>query len=114
MGMIFLGQGQYTFSKTNKAIAGLFCSVYPVFPQHPGDNRFYLQALRHFYVLALETRLLQAKDIDTGNFVRVQVQVETLLNGKLHTNVLSTPEIVNGQIQSLTVKNDEFYHDLSL
>ena len=58
MGMVFLGEGQYTFSRTNKSIAGLFCSVYPMFPTSAGDNRFHLQALRHFYVLALETRLL--------------------------------------------------------
>jgi len=42
LGMVFLGQGQYTFSRTNKAIAGLYCSVYPVFPQSPSDNRFHL------------------------------------------------------------------------
>lgn len=112
--MIFLGQGQYTLSRSNKAIAGLFCSVYPVFPISPSDNRFHLQALRHFYVFALETRLLQAKDIDSGDFVKIKVQVEMMREGKVVTETINTPEIVNGSIVSVTVKDDEMYHDISM
>ena len=58
IGFLFLGSGAYTFSRTNEAIAALLCATYPIFPSNPGDNRFHLQALRHFYVLSIETRLL--------------------------------------------------------
>ena len=58
IGFLFLGSGAFTFSRNDLAIAALLCSLYPVFPSHPNDNRYHLQALRHFYVLAIETRLL--------------------------------------------------------
>jgi anaphase-promoting complex subunit 1 len=71
IGFLFLGNGAYTFNRSDKAIASLLCALYPVFPNSPSDNRHHLQALRHFYVMAIETRLLQARDIDTGNFVNI-------------------------------------------
>lgn len=58
IGFLFLGSGAYTFSRSNEAIAALLCATYPIFPTNPSDNRFHLQALRHFYVLAIETRLI--------------------------------------------------------
>jgi anaphase-promoting complex subunit 1 len=58
IGFLFLGSGAYTFSRSNEAIAALLCATYPIFPSSPSDNRYHLQALRHFYVLAIETRLL--------------------------------------------------------
>jgi len=58
IGFLFLGSGAYTFSRRNDAIAALLCATYPAFPSSPSDNRYHLQALRHFYVLAIETRLL--------------------------------------------------------
>jgi anaphase-promoting complex subunit 1 len=71
LGFLFLGSGAYTFSRNNLAIASLLCSLYPIFPTSPSDNRHHLQALRHFYILAIETRLLQARDIDSGEFVNI-------------------------------------------
>lgn len=70
-GLLFLSNGQFTLSRSDKAVAGLLSAVYPIFPSSPQDNRHHLQALRHFYVFALETRLLQAKCIDTGAFVNL-------------------------------------------
>jgi anaphase-promoting complex subunit 1 len=58
IGFLFLGNGAYTFNRSDKAIASLLCALYPVFPNSPSDNRYHLQALRHFYVMAIETRLL--------------------------------------------------------
>jgi anaphase-promoting complex subunit 1 len=58
IGLLFLSNGQFTLSRSDKAIAGLLSAVYPMFPSSPQDNRHHLQALRHFYVLSLETRLL--------------------------------------------------------
>jgi anaphase-promoting complex subunit 1 len=76
LGFLFLGSGAYTFSRSNLSIAALLCSLYPVFPTTPNDNRHHLQALRHFYVLAVETRLIQARDIDTNQFVNIMVDME--------------------------------------
>lgn len=35
------------------SVAALLLALYPQFPNAPGDNRWHLQALRHFYVLAM-------------------------------------------------------------
>uniref|UniRef100_H3ATJ7 Anaphase-promoting complex subunit 1 n=1 Tax=Latimeria chalumnae TaxID=7897 RepID=H3ATJ7_LATCH len=66
LGLLFLGGGRYSLSTTNSAIAALLCSLYPHFPAHSTDNRYHLQALRHLYVLAAESRLLVSVDVDTN------------------------------------------------
>lgn len=82
IGFLYLGSGAYTFSTSDMAIASLLISLYPVFPDKPSDNRYHLQALRHFYVLAIETRLLQARDVETGRFVSVPVHAEISKEGQ--------------------------------
>lgn len=54
IGFIFLGYGNYTFNREDMSVAALLLALYPQFPNAPGDNRWHLQALRHFYVLAME------------------------------------------------------------
>ena len=49
-GFIFLGYGNYTFNRQNMSIAALLISIFPQFPNSPTDNKWHLQALRHFYV----------------------------------------------------------------
>ena len=78
LGFLFLGSGAFTFSRGDLAIASLLCALYPIFPSSPSDNRYHLQALRHFYVLAIESRLLQARDIDTGEFINMKMNVEVI------------------------------------
>ena len=65
IGFLFLGQGLLTFGTSNKAIAGLFCSLFPVYPATPSDNRAHLQAFRYLWVLAIENRCLITRDVDT-------------------------------------------------
>jgi anaphase-promoting complex subunit 1 len=69
IGFLFLGSGKYTFSRSKLSIASLMLSLYPYFPNSIDDNRHHLQALRHFYVLAIESRLVQTIDVDSGNLV---------------------------------------------
>lgn len=42
LGFLFLGSGAFTFSRNNLAIASLLCSLYPIFPSSPSDNRYHL------------------------------------------------------------------------
>ena len=76
IGFLFLGSGKYTLSTSNLSIASLLMALYPVFPETTEDNRHHLQALRHFYVLAIECRLLQAVNIESGEFVSVPLQID--------------------------------------
>ena len=114
IGFLFLGSGAYTFSRSERAIAALLISTYPIQPTSASDNRYHLQALRHFYVMAIETRLLQAKDIDSGRFVNVEVSVKVRdeCTGKVTTVQQQTPDIVNGQILQIEVRDHPEYHDV--
>ncbi|KAK7423197.1 Anaphase-promoting complex subunit 1 [Neonectria magnoliae] len=85
IGALFLGCGTATFGSSDKAIAALLVSFYPIFPTNVMDNRAHLQALRHFWVLATEQRCLVTKDVLTGQPVSVPIQI------KMHPNTSTEP-----------------------
>ncbi|WOL06876.1 anaphase-promoting complex subunit 1 isoform X1 [Canna indica] len=66
IGFLFLGGGMQTLSTGNSAIAALLITLYPRLPTGPNDNRCLLQAFRHLYVIAAESRRVQTVDVDTG------------------------------------------------
>ncbi len=113
MGFLFLGSGAYTFGQSKTAIAALLCSVYPHFPSSPSDNKYHLQAMRHLYVLALQTRLLQAKDVETGENVQVPLMItyQGQTGAKEPAQTVTTPAIVNqiGQIATVALKDPKYY-----
>ncbi|KAB8532596.1 hypothetical protein FH972_025541 [Carpinus fangiana] len=75
IGILFLGQGRYTLSTSDLAIASLMCAFYPLFPKDVLDNRAHLQALRHFWVFAAEPRCLLLLDLDTRQPVTASIEV---------------------------------------
>ncbi|KAJ0045529.1 hypothetical protein Pint_06537 [Pistacia integerrima] len=75
IGFLFLGGGMRTFSTSNSSIAALLISLYPRLPSGPNDNRCHLQAFRHLYVLATESRWIQTVDVDTGLPVYAPLEV---------------------------------------
>eukprot|EP00899_Mesostigma_viride_P028297 jgi/Mesvir1/8652/Mv02596-RA.1 len=76
LGFLFMGGGARTFCRSNEAIAALVVALFPVYPASPSDNRFYLQAFRHLYVLATENRAADAVDVDTRNPVPVPLAIQ--------------------------------------
>lgn len=60
---------------SNKAIAALVAALYPRFPLDTKDNRYHLQAFRHLYVLAVEPRFIETRDVDTNQPVYVPVKM---------------------------------------
>lgn len=82
IGFLFLGGGCQTFGTKNIGIAGLLCAIYPMFPEDVDDNQFHLQAMRHMYVLAVEPRYIETRDVDTGVPCCVDIEVR-LRNGSL-------------------------------
>ena len=78
IGLLFLASGSATIGSSNKAIATLLCSFFPLYPSSPTDNRYHLQALRHLWVLAVERRCVITRDVDTGNIVTVPIEIQVL------------------------------------
>jgi hypothetical protein len=78
IGMLFLGGGKYSLKRDPVATACLLLSVLPRFPSRTVDHQFHLQALRHFYVLAVESRALHTVDIDTGLPISVDLELELI------------------------------------
>ncbi|XP_020578138.1 anaphase-promoting complex subunit 1 isoform X2 [Phalaenopsis equestris] len=78
IGFLFLGGGVRTFSTRDSAVAALLIALYPRLPTGPNDNRCHLQAFRHLYVIAAESRWLQTVDVDTGLPVYSSLEVTVL------------------------------------
>ncbi len=92
LGLLFLSNGTNTIGTSNKAIAALFCSFYPIYPSSPTDNRSHLQALRHLWVLAIERRCLITRDVETGKVVRVPISVHSKQGNLQEDSPLILPE----------------------
>lgn len=112
IGFVFLGNGAYTFGGSNFEVACLLISVYPVLPTGFNDNRFHLQALRHFYVLAVKENLFNLVDVDTQQPLKLNVQLESfdpqnnIVREKLVTPLLYKS---NKTWKRIRVNDDNYY-----
>lgn len=75
LGLLFLGKGKYSLSRSPVAIASLFCAFFPNFPTSEGANLVNLEAFRHLWVLAVERRAISTRQIGTGNCCAVSALV---------------------------------------
>ncbi|KAL1742086.1 hypothetical protein HDZ31DRAFT_66307 [Schizophyllum fasciatum] len=95
LGMLFLGQGRFTLGTSDAAIASMVVAFFPRFNSMSSDNKSYLQALRHLWVLAIEPRCLVARDVDTTEVVYLPVRVHaTDTNGVVNNATLIAPTLV--------------------
>jgi anaphase-promoting complex subunit 1 len=108
IGLLFLSKGMGSLGTSDKAIAALFCSFFPLYPLCSSDNRSHLQALRHLWVLAFEDRCLITRDVDNGDAVCVPVQIvlhdDTILNEFSPFNI---PD--KSQIKSIQIKGPRYW-----
>lgn len=81
IGVVFLGNGSYTFGTQNIAVASLLCAFYPLFPTTPLDNKCHLQAFRYFWVLAVENRCIVPRDVETFRPTQIPITI-SLKNGQ--------------------------------
>jgi anaphase-promoting complex subunit 1 len=93
LGFLYMGGGQYSLRNDVESVAAILCSVFPRFPSSTQDNRAHLQALRHFWVLAIEKRSLLLKDADTLQVVKgpVHVKMKSTSNTAHETFHLTAP-----------------------
>ncbi|GAA5839235.1 hypothetical protein JCM9279_002636 [Rhodotorula babjevae] len=75
LGLLFLGQGKHTLGNSDAAVAALLLALYPAYPSSPTENRAHLQAYRHLWVLAVEPRYLEARDVETGEPVFLPIRL---------------------------------------
>ena len=93
LGFLFLGGGQQAFNTNDDfAIAALITSIYPMFgaynykrdeendlgnssSNNTDSSDLHLQALRHFWALAIENRCLIVREVDSEKPVSVDVDV---------------------------------------
>ena len=76
IGLLFLGGTRMSLrNDTLDSVACLYCSVFPRFPNSTSDNRFHMQALRHFWTAAVdENRLLETR-IDENLLLSVPIEI---------------------------------------
>ncbi|GET90801.1 cyclosome subunit-like protein [Leishmania tarentolae] len=75
IGLLFLGSGRLTLCNNITAVAALLMAFYPVWPKDAEDNTAHLQALRHFYGLAVVPRIMEAVDAVSHQPVSVPVRI---------------------------------------
>ncbi|KAM0786166.1 hypothetical protein ACM66B_006973 [Microbotryomycetes sp. NB124-2] len=113
LGLLLLGKGRYTLGTSDKAVASLLASVYPVFPSSPSDNRTHLQALRHLWTIGVEARCLEARDVDTSEpvFLPVRLRLAEAGSDDVRTKQLVAPTLVPDLrlIQSLQVDTPRYW-----
>ena len=111
LGLLFLGGGCYTLGTSDAAIACMITAFFPKFNQVSSDNRSYLQALRHMWVLAVEPRCLIARDVDTNEVVYLPVKI-TMKDGDTveHTQLISPTLIPDmDKLQSIRVDTPRYW-----
>lgn len=75
LGFLFLGGGQYAFDNSPFAIASLATALYPIYPTENSEYEIHLQALRHFWTLALEPRCLVVRDVKTSKPCKIPIHI---------------------------------------
>ncbi|KAG2199662.1 hypothetical protein INT47_005187 [Mucor saturninus] len=118
LGMLFVGLGGYTLTTSNEAIAGLLCAFYPFYPMNSEDNQDHLQAFRHLWVLAVDSRWLMPFDVDSKKPCRVPMRLEiyedngkSLLQRKVRHMRIEAPSVVPDYklIKSIHLDGDRYW-----
>src|SRR5260370_16578596 len=92
--VLFLGGGGYTLGSSDAAIACLVAAFFPRFSPVSSDNKSYLQALRHLWVLAVEPRCLIARDVDTKEIVYLPVKIKVKEGSNVEMAQLISPTLI--------------------
>ncbi|KAF8172820.1 hypothetical protein K438DRAFT_1981304 [Mycena galopus ATCC 62051] len=94
LGLLFLGGGRFTLGTSDAAIACMVTAFFPRAHHMSSDNKSFLQALRHLWVLAIEPRCLIARDVETTEVVYLPVKI-TVNDGKeIGTTQLISPTLI--------------------
>jgi anaphase-promoting complex subunit 1 len=106
LGLLFLGGGRYTLGTSDAAIAAMVMAFFPRFHHVSSDNRSYLQALRHVWVLAVEPRCLMARDVDTNEVVYLPVKITVKEGDTTEQTQLISPTLIPDMDKLLSIRVD--------
>ncbi|EJD04906.1 uncharacterized protein FOMMEDRAFT_105091 [Fomitiporia mediterranea MF3/22] len=107
LGLLFLGGGRFSLGTSDAAVACMVAAFYPHFPALSSDNRAYLPALRHLWVLAVEPRCLIARDVDTKEVVYLPMKIRVKEeSGAVGTAQLIAPTLIPSLDRLLSIKID--------
>ena len=111
LGLLFLGAGRFTLGTSNAAIACLVTAFFPRFHHVSSDNKSYLQALRHLWVLAVEPRCLVARDVNTCEAVYLPVKITTREGNEKGVSQLISPTLIPdfGKLLSIRVDTPRYW-----
>jgi anaphase-promoting complex subunit 1 len=84
----------------------MITAFFPRFHHIPSDNKSYLQALRHLWVLAVEPRCLVARDVDTKQVVYLPVKITTKEDKEMETTQLICPTLIPDLDNLLSIRVD--------
>ncbi|ESK85477.1 anaphase promoting complex subunit 1 [Moniliophthora roreri MCA 2997] len=94
LGLLFLGGGRFTLGTSDAAIACMIAAFFPRSHVMSSDNKSYLQALRHLWVLAVEPRCLLARDIETKEIVYLPLKIAVREGQDIGTTQLISPTLI--------------------
>ncbi|KAF7297086.1 APC1-C domain-containing protein [Mycena indigotica] len=94
LGLLFLGGGRFTLGTSDAAIASMVTAFFPRAHHLSSDNKSFLQALRHLWVMAVEPRCLIARDVETGEVVYLPVKVSVNDGQDTGTTQLISPTLI--------------------
>jgi anaphase-promoting complex subunit 1 len=108
IGVVNFGKGRFTLGLSKSDAAALLLAVFPRFARTPSDNDFSMQALRHLVAVAAVPRVLEVRDVDADEIVRVFVRVG-LADGK--ELVLKTPHVLPpfSELHSLRIEDSGYF-----
>src|SRR5882762_1392172 len=118
LGLLFLGGGRFTLGNSDAAVASMIAAFFPRFAPVSSDNKSYLQALRHLWVLAVEPRCLIARDVDTEEIVYLPVKIRVKEDKEAGIAQLICPTLIPDFDRLLSIRVDTprywpFYLDLA-
>ncbi|KAJ7754266.1 hypothetical protein DFH07DRAFT_1029824 [Mycena maculata] len=94
LGLLFLGGGRFTLGTSDAAIACMITAFFPRAHHQSSDNKSFLQALRHLWVLAIEPRCLIARDVETTEVVYLPVKITVRDGNEAGTTQLISPTLI--------------------
>ena len=111
LGLLFLGAGRFTLGTSNAAIACMVTAFFPRFHHVSSDNKSYLQALRHLWVLAVEPRCLIARDVTTREAVYLPVKITTREGNERGVTQLISPTLIPdfGKLVSIRIDTPRYW-----